>query len=304
MVASIWMLLLAIGLVAGGAALLARPMAAQRRALAERIELVAAQGATAPPVERKVRDGFFIADTRAATARDVELLAFARICRRFGVAPRNVKRAFSIVQATTAGLAAAVVYVGLEASQLAGAGVAIFVIVGGVAGYLAPILVLRRAASERQRAVTRGFADALELLVVCAEAGLALEDALARVTQELQVSQPALAEELAMTSADMQVLPDRNQAFTNLAERVDVPTISSVISTLSQTLRYGTPLAGALRVAAAELRSDSILELEERAGRLPALMSIPLMIFILPTILLIVSGPAILRVLDILASGN
>lgn len=302
MASDLWMLLLSASLILGGAALLIRQSQARQRSVAQRVSLVAQAAPAAADDAAKPRDGFFIADTRAGNRRDLELLVFARICRRLGLDVGDGVRAltFTRLAMALAGGGAVLLTLLLGLPKVSAPAVAL----GGVfVGWMVPVLWLRRLLADRTRAVTHGFADALELLVVCAEAGLALDDALARVTKELQVSQPALAEELAMTAADMRVLPDRNQAFAKLAERIDVPTIRNVVSTLSQTLRYGTPLANALRVAAAELRSDSIMDMEERAGRLPALMSVPLMIFILPTILLIVSGPAILRVLDIMAGG-
>jgi tight adherence protein C len=107
-----------------------------------------------------------------------------------------------------------------------------------------------------------------------------------------------LAEELALTSADLKILPSRDRALANFAERVQVPSVRTVVTTLAQTMRYGTPLAQALRVVASELRNDSLMRLEERANQLPTLMTIPMMIFIMPTIFLIVGGPAALRMLD------
>jgi tight adherence protein C len=148
------------------------------------------------------------------------------------------------------------------------------------------------------RLIARGLPDALELLVVCVEAGLSLDDGLDRVVAELWESHPALADELALLSADLRILPSRDQALTNLAERVDLPSIRSIVGTLSQTMRFGTPLAQAMKVVAGEMRNDVLLSMEERANRLPALMTVPMIIFILPTIMLILGGPAMLRVLD------
>jgi tight adherence protein C len=111
-------------------------------------------------------------------------------------------------------------------------------------------------------------------------------------------SQPALGEELARTSADLKILPSREQALANLAGRVDMPSVRTVVTTLSQTLRYGTPLAQGLRVVSGELRNDTLVRLEERANQLPTLMTIPMMLFIMPTIFMIVAGPAALHVID------
>jgi tight adherence protein C len=158
---------------------------------------------------------------------------------------------------------------------------------------------VKALANRRTAAVENGLADALELLVVSVEAGLALEDALDRIVVEMKRGQPILAEELAITSADLKILPSRDQALTNLAERVDVPSVRSVVSTLSQTMRYGTPLAQAMRVVAAELRNDMLLKLEERANKMPVLLTIPMIVFIMPSVFLIIGGPAFLHLMDI-----
>jgi tight adherence protein C len=131
------------------------------------------------------------------------------------------------------------------------------------------------------------------------ESGISLENAIFRVSQEMKQAQPALADELAFTWAEISILPSRDQALENLADRVDIPTVRSVVGTLAQSLRYGSPLAQALRGAAAEMRNEQLMLLEERANRLPALMTIPVMVLIMPTIFLIVGGPAVIRMLDI-----
>jgi tight adherence protein C len=171
-------------------------------------------------------------------------------------------------------------------------------VMAAILGWFVPMMVIAHSVKQRSKVVRSGLPDALELLVVCVEAGLSLEDGLDRVVNELRRSQPALADELALTLADLKILPSRDQALANLAERVDVPSVRSVVTTLAQTLRYGTPLAQSLRVVAAELRNDYLVELEERANRLPAYLTLPVIVFLMPTIFLIVGGPAALRLLD------
>jgi tight adherence protein C len=168
-----------------------------------------------------------------------------------------------------------------------------------IGGWFLPLLVVGRLIKAHMRAVATGLPDALELLVVCVEAGLALDDGLERIVVEMRHAHPELAEELALTAADLKILPSRDQALANLARRVDVPSVRSVVLTLSQTMRYGTPLAQALRTVAAEMRNDSLLALEERANRLPTLLTMPMMLFIMPTIFLVVGGPAALRLIDV-----
>jgi tight adherence protein C len=167
-----------------------------------------------------------------------------------------------------------------------------------IVGWFLPMIVISRGVKHRNKAVRSGLPDALELLVVCVEAGLSLEDGLDRIVSELKRSQPALADELGLTLADLKILPSRDLALANLAARVDVPSVRSVVSTLSQTLRYGTPLVQSLRVVAAEMRNDYLIELEDKANKLPALLTLPVIVFLMPTIFLIVGGPAALRLMD------
>jgi tight adherence protein C len=170
---------------------------------------------------------------------------------------------------------------------------------GTAIGWSTPSFALGRLALNRRRAIARGLADAIELLVIAVEAGLSLEDAINRIVVELRRSQPAMADELALTSADLKILPNRDEALRRLAERVDLPSVHSVVTTLSQTLKYGTPLAQALRVVAEELRNDGLLKLEEQANRMPVLLTVPMILFILPSLFLIIGGPAFLKVLDV-----
>ena len=172
---------------------------------------------------------------------------------------------------------------------------------GAAVGWSIPPFVVGRLALNRRRAIARGLADAIELLVIAVEAGLSLEAAMNRIVAELRRSQPAMAEELALTGADLKILPNRDEALRRLADRVNLPSVNSVVTTLSQTLKYGTPLAQALRVVATELRNDGLLKLEEQANRMPVLLTIPMILFILPSLFLIIGGPAFLKVLDAFA---
>jgi tight adherence protein C len=171
---------------------------------------------------------------------------------------------------------------------------------GALIGWLVPPMLIKSSAKRRAKLVAASMPEALDLLVVCVEAGLSLENALTRVVTELHQSRPALADELAMTSADLQILPSRDEALLRMADRIDVPSIRSVVTTLAQTLRYGTPLAQALRVIAAQMRDEALIQLEERANQLPALLTVPMMLFIMPTIFLIVGGPAAIQLVDIM----
>lgn len=155
---------------------------------------------------------------------------------------------------------------------------------GIAAGWFVPDMIVRHFASHRRQAIANALPEALELLVIAIETGLSLEDALDRIVAELRGSQPAIAEELALTSVDLKMLPGRDAALQRLAERVGSPSVQSVTTILTQSLAYGTPLADALRTVAAELRNDALIRLEERANQMPALLTIPMILFILPSL--------------------
>lgn len=159
-----------------------------------------------------------------------------------------------------------------------------------------PELLVKSRAARRLEALSRSMPDALDLMVICAEAGLPFPRILKVVSRELAFSAPVMADELAYTSAELQLLPDRAAALRHLAERTRVPSIESMVGSLVQAERYGTPLAQALRTIAEESRSRLILELEEKAGKLPAQLSLPLMTLILPPVVAIVATPALMRV--------
>jgi tight adherence protein C len=133
--------------------------------------------------------------------------------------------------------------------------------------------------------------------VICADAGLALEAGLARVSHELANLNPALAMELTQTSRELQIGSDMRRAMDALGQRTGLDTLKRLATTLAQSLQYGTPLTQALRSLSAELRQEALVKFEERAGRLPTLMTVPMILFILPCVFLIVAGPAIINVL-------
>jgi tight adherence protein C len=171
------------------------------------------------------------------------------------------------------------------------------VLVAGIVGGFAPVLGLRQAIKRRQTRLRRQLPDGLDLLVICAEAGLSLDAALTRVSRELGLSAPDLADELGLTSVELGFLPNRRQALMNLAKRTELPSIRGVVNTLVQTERYGTPLAHSLRVLSAEFREERMLKAEEKAAKLPATLTVPMILFILPTLFIVLIGPAIIQVM-------
>jgi tight adherence protein C len=165
-----------------------------------------------------------------------------------------------------------------------------------VLGAYAPLLTLKRFIKRRQKWIRRQLPDALDLLVICCEAGLSLDAGLTRVARDLGPAAPHLADELGLTAVELGFLPNRRQALQNLAKRTDLTELRGVVNTLVQTERYGTPLAQALRVLAAEFREERMLKAEEKAARLPATLTVPMIIFILPTLFVVLIGPAMVRV--------
>lgn len=220
---------------------------------------------------------------------------------RFGISSERAVTAYTMFRVAVglACLIAMSVIASRVGAQFFGLRMLGFAFFGFGIGFFIPSYVVKALVNRRTQAIEMGLADALELLVVSVEAGLALEDALDRVVVEMRRSQPILAEELAITSADLKILPSRDQALLNLADRVDIPSVRSVVSTLSQTMRYGTPLAQSMRVVASELRNDMLLKLEERANKMPVMLTVPMIVFIMPCVFLIIGGPAFLHLMDI-----
>jgi tight adherence protein C len=166
------------------------------------------------------------------------------------------------------------------------------------AGLLLPDMVLRGVRKRYLASVERAMPDALDLLVICAEAGLALEQGMERVAKEIKASSPACATELSITHNELRILSDRRTALTNMGARTGLVSLQRLSATLAQALRYGTPLSQALRTLAAEMRTEALTRFEARAARLPVLMTLPMIMFILPCVFLVVAGPAMLAVLE------
>lgn len=169
-----------------------------------------------------------------------------------------------------------------------------------ILAYKAPDLYLKNRIQKRSHAIRKGLPDALDLLVICAEAGLTVDAAFGRVARELSRAYPELGEEFSLTAIELGFLTDRRAAFENLAMRTDLEAIRGVVTTMIQTEKYGTPLASALRVLAAEFRNERMMRAEEKAARLPAIMTIPLILFILPVLFIVILGPAACSINDAL----
>ena len=167
-----------------------------------------------------------------------------------------------------------------------------------ILSYKAPDLFVQNRITKRTAAIRKGLPDALDLLVICAEAGLTVDAAFHRVSKELGKGYPELGDEMALTAIELGFLTDRRTAFENLAQRVNLDSIRGVVTTMVQTEKYGTPLASALRVLSAEFRNNRMMKAEEKAARLPAIMTVPLILFILPVLFIVILGPAACSISD------
>ncbi|MBL8703329.1 MAG: type II secretion system F family protein [Rhodospirillales bacterium] len=166
----------------------------------------------------------------------------------------------------------------------------------------APDIFVRNVTDKRRQAMQKGLPDGLDLLVICAEAGLSLDAALVRVAREIGPAHPELADELGLTSVELGFLPERGKALDNLMRRTALPAIRGLVNTLLQTEKYGTPLAASLRVLSAEFRNERMMRAEAKAARLPAILTVPMIVFIMPALFVVLIGPAILKALDGLSS--
>ncbi len=170
-------------------------------------------------------------------------------------------------------------------------------LIGGIAGLLGPDTVLRRLRGRYIAAVEGGIPDMLDLLLICAQSGLALQPGLIRVELEIRHMYPELAWEVGQTATELQIIADSRVALLNLGTRTGIESLRRLTSTLVQTLQYGTPLSEALRSLSHEMRQETLTRFEEKAARLPILITVPMIIFILPCVFIIVGGPAVIQLI-------
>jgi tight adherence protein C len=202
-----------------------------------------------------------------------------------------------IVMPILGGLTGVAVLFAWKSQEATGMNQLLALLIGIVVGFLLPVFGLRQSIKGRQKKLRRQLPDGLDLLVICSEAGLSLDSGMTRVARELGFSSPDLSDELGLTAVELGFLPNRRQALANLNRRTDLPSIRGVVNTLIQTERYGTPLSHSLRVLSAEFREERMLKAEEKAARLPATLTVPMILFILPTLFIIIIGPAIIQVI-------
>lgn len=168
----------------------------------------------------------------------------------------------------------------------------------GLVGAYIPILLLKNQTQKRQQSIKRAWPDALDLVLLCVEAGMSIEHALKRVGREIGLQSTELAEELALTTAELSFLEDRTRAFENLGRRTGLDAVRSVMTALIQADRYGTSVGQALRVMAEESREARMMEAEKKAAALPPKMTVPLILFFLPVLFIIIMAPAVITAMS------
>lgn len=168
---------------------------------------------------------------------------------------------------------------------------------GLIVGMMGPNVALSLMRRPFEAALRRGLPDALDLMVVCAEAGLGLETSVDRVSTEMRPSNRPIASQFAILGQELRLLPDRAQALVRMGQRTRIEAFQRLGSTLAQTLRFGTPLSQALRILAAEIRQERLTRFEEKAAQLPALLVLPLILFIMPSLFIVLIGPSIIRLM-------
>lgn len=173
-----------------------------------------------------------------------------------------------------------------------------------VAGFYAPNIYLKNRIDKRRASIMQAFPDALDLMLICVEAGMSIEAAITKVSQEMGPSSIDLAEELSLLSAELSYLPDRRLAYENLGKRTNHPGVKAVATAMTQAETYGTPLANALRVMAKENRDLRLSAAEKKASALPAKLTVPMILFFLPVLFIVILGPAILNVIDMMKDGR
>ena len=242
---------------------------------------------------------------RITLRRDRQADRLARTLAQAGFRNKDAIVAYQfakIVAPLVLGLAAAVLFYGFGFYNLSGPMRALACMGALGFGYFLPDLYIKNTTDKRRHAIRRALPDALDLMVICAEAGLSLDATLKRVSEEFGEACGALADELALTALELGFLPDRRQALRNLDLRTNIPGIRGMVNNLLQADKYGTPIAQALRVLSAEFREERMLKAEEKAARLPAMLTVPMILFILPPLFVVLLGPAVLRTIDALSN--
>jgi tight adherence protein C len=284
-------------LLCGGASMLVAHRQIRVQARERRISFAQTQSGArndAEKAEKSQPEQFQFTDNAFSLSIPEQAYIAARL-GKYGIPASRSTQAFFFGRLALGGICAALGYV--LALATGWQPVSIAALLAAIA-YIAPTRIIKAGVKRHSLVVANGLPDAFDLLAICADAGMSIEGALQRVAEALEDYQPELAAEFSLTWAQLAILSSREEALQNLAARINLPSLRSVVTTVTQSMRLGSPLAQSLRNAASELRADSLMRLEERANRLPALMTIPMMGFIMPAIFLVIGGPAALKILD------
>jgi tight adherence protein C len=232
----------------------------------------------------------------------VEQQRLLKLLAAAGIRERGNLANFIALKVCSALVLAGLAWMGLELAQLFASVMVIrlgLLGIGFIIGWRLPDFILARMIKRRRLRLEAGMPDALDLLVICAESGLSLNQSIEEISRQLRASHKDVADEFTIAAAEMRVASDLGQALDNMVERMGLPDLRSLVATLKQSLKFGTPLAESLRTIAAEMRATRQARYEQRAARLPVLMAIPMAMFILPCLLMIVGTPVVLRVMDV-----
>jgi len=184
----------------------------------------------------------------------------------------------------------------LSKSEMIPLGKIAIAIAAGYAGLYLPTVFVKNLIQKRQDSISKAFPDALDLLLICVQAGMSVEAAFGKVSGEIVAQSLELGEELTLTTAELSYLPERRQAFENLGKRTGLPSIKATVTAMIQAERYGTPISQALRVMAKENRDMRMMEAERKAAALPPKLTVPMIVFFLPVLFVVIIGPAAIRV--------
>jgi tight adherence protein C len=240
---------------------------------------------------------------RLMRGRHIEKIAvkLARAGRRSkdAVIIYHFAKAFVPVSIVVAGL----IFLGIKGGPAGIKSTRDYMILAGaaIAGLFGTDLWVKNVGDKRIAKLALALPDALDLLVICAEAGLSLDSAIKRVGTEIAPTSLEMADELTLTGIELSFLPDRSRALQNLVTRTGMAKLRALVNSLVQSERFGTPLANSLRVLSAEFREERMMKAEEKAAKLPAIMTVPMIMFILPALFMVIIGPAALHIMDALS---
>lgn len=309
--------LLVIALLGFGAVLLAGVAVVRvlrsitARTLEQRVTAIAATRSTAQPDEDMSTLGsmrrllHWIGETIRGKTKfysEKDVAALETMIASAGLQPRALLPVLLGIKVVAVVGMPLIAFVYGEAANMTGRQILFMSLFAVPLGMLGPDWVIGFARRPVLAALRRGVPDALDLLVVCSEAGMGLESALEHVSREMRHSNAAMSLALSRLLDDMRVLPDRRDAFRNFADGTGVQGARRVATMLAQSMKYGTPLSQALRSVAMDLRRERMIALEAKASKLPAMLTLPLIVFIMPSLFIVLIGPAIIHLGDVLAA--